>query len=403
MRAIKPVDVLLPRKANLNKWAVVACDQFTSQRDYWQTLDEYVGKSESTLRLIYPEVYLEDEGGDKRISDIHKTMSAYLGDGVFEEHKNTFVLVRRQTPIGNVRWGLVVGIDLECYCFTHPSKAEVRSTEDVVKDRIPPRLKIRRGAPLELPHVIILIDDKRKTVIEKLSEQTNEVLYDFDLNMDGGHITGYRVNADKAIALFESYAEAKIENGQDFLFAVGDGNHSLATAQAYWNEIKPTLTEEQRKNHPARYALCEVENVYDDGIIFEPIHRFVFGADKKLIDEISQKLNGKASGEATVKAYVDGVCYELNVPENSAEAISAVQAVIEEFVKQNTQCKVDYVHGEDNLKEVANANKGVAIVMPPMRKQELFSYVEAHGTLCKKTFSMGEAQEKRYYIEAKRI
>ncbi len=399
MIAIKPIDILLPRNADLNKWAVVACDQFTSQEDYWKSLDSLVGDGQSTLRLIYPEVYLGEENGDARISDIHTQMARYLRDGVFEKYKNTFILVKRQTPFGNVRWGIVVGLDLDCYCFTHPSHAQVRSTEDVVMDRIPPRLKIRRGAPLELPHVIILIDDGKKCVIEKLRENANDVVYDFDLNMGGGHVTGYRVNADEAVALFENYAADKLSQGKDFLFAVGDGNHSLASAQAYWNEIKPTLTEEQRKTHPARFALCEVENLYDDGIKFEPIHRFVFGADRRLIDMLAEKVGG----DATVNAYLGGEKIALGVPQNSAEAISAVQAVVEEFVKNNVGCKADYIHGEDNLLSVASQNSGVAIVMPPMRKEELFSYVEAHGALCKKTFSMGEAQEKRYYIEAKRI
>ena len=399
MIAVKPVDILLPRKADLSKWAVVACDQFTSQKDYWQSLDSYVGSAESTLRLIYPEVYLGENDGDARIKNIHATMAQYLENGVFEEHKNTFVLVKRVTPFGNVRWGIVAGIDLEAYCFTHPSHAEVRSTEDVVMDRIPPRLKIREGAPLELPHVILLIDDAKRSVIEKLAEEKHKVLYDFDLNMNGGHVTGYKVCADEAIKLLEKYTEDKLACGSDFFFAVGDGNHSLATAQAYWNEIKPTLSEEERKTHPARFALCEIENLYDEGIIFEPIHRFVFGADEGLIKLISEKVKVGA----TLKAYVDCKRVDLSVPNNSAETISAVQAVVEEYVKAHTACYVDYIHGEDNLMSVANEHKGVAIVMPPMQKGELFAYVSEHGTLCKKTFSMGEAQEKRYYIEAKRI
>lgn len=399
MIAIKPVDILLPRSADYGKWAVVACDQFTSQPDYWKKLDEFVGESQSTLRLIYPEVYLGEDDGDKRIADIHKTMAQYLEDGVFEEHKNTFVLIKRTTAFGNERLGLVVGIDLEDYCFTHPSHAQIRSTEDVVMDRIPPRLKIREGAPLELPHVILLLDDEKKSVIEKLAADDREVLYDFELNMQGGRLTGYRVNADEAISLFEKYADGKLSNGKDFLFAVGDGNHSLATAQAYWNELKPTLSLEERKTHPARFALCEMENLYDDGIAFEPIHRFVFGADQKLIDALKSNM----SGEGIIKAVVNGEEILFNAPTNCAEAIGAVQKVIEGFIKQNSDCKVDYIHGEDNLMSIAQNHEGVAIIMPSLKKDELFDYVSGHGALCKKTFSMGEAQEKRYYVEAKRI
>lgn len=395
MIAVKPVDILLPREADYKKWAVVACDQFTSQADYWQKLDEFVGEENSTLRLIYPEVYLGEENGDARIATIRATMEQYLKDGVFEEHRNTFVLIKRTTSFGNTRLGLVVGIDLEDYCFTHPSHAQIRSTEDVVLDRIPPRLKIRRGAPLELPHIIILLDDERRGVIEELARREHETLYDFDLNMDGGHIAGYKVPADEAVALFERYAELKLACGQDFLFAVGDGNHSLATAQAYWNELKPSLSEEERKTHPARFALCEMENLYDEGIKFEPIHRFVFGAGDDLLGELKS-----IGGAGVIKAVSNGRESLINVPSNCAEAISAVQKVLENYVASHSGCKVDYIHGEDNLASVAGANSGVALIMPSLRKDELFPYVSAHGALCKKTFSMGEAQEKRYYVEA---
>lgn len=399
MIAIKSVDILLPRNADYKKWSVVACDQFTSQPEYWRELDKFVGEEKSTLRLIYPEVYLGEADGDARIKRIHSAMAQYLDEGVFEEHKNTFVLVKRTTAFNNVRYGLVCGIDLEDYCFTHPSHAQIRSTEDVVRDRIPPRLKIREGAPLELPHIILLLDDEKRLVIEELARRQLDVLYDFDMNMQGGHVVGYRVDADEAIALIEAYAEDKLSAGKDFLFAVGDGNHSLATAQAYWNELKPTLTEEQRKTHPARFALCELENLYDEGIAFEPIHRFVFGATEALIDGLKKAL----SGTAQIKASLNGKETVICVPENCAETISAAQRVIEKYVAENPSCKVDYIHGEDNLIGIAAANDGVAIFMPSLKKEELFAYVSSHGALCKKTFSMGEAQEKRYYIEAKRI
>lgn len=398
MTAIKSVDILLPRSADFEKWAVVACDQFTSQPKYWQELDSFVGDEPSTLRLIYPEVYLGEQNGDERIAKIHKTMAKYVADGVLQEHKNTFVLVKRTTAFGNTRLGLVAGLDLEDYCFTHPSHAQVRSTEDVVLDRIPPRLKIREGAPLELPHVILLIDDQKRCVLEKLAAKANDVLYDFELNMNGGHLTGYKIAANEALELFDAYAQDKLAAGDDFLFAVGDGNHSLATAQAYWNEIKQTLSEEERKTHPARFALCEIENLYDEGIVFEPIHRFVFGAGEGLLEALKT-----IGGDSKIKAILNGKELEINVPQNCAEAISAVQRTVEQYVAGHKDSKVDYIHGEDNLMQIASANEGVALIMPSLKKDELFSYVSAHGTLCKKTFSMGEAQEKRYYVEAKCI
>lgn len=398
MTAIKSVDILLPRNADFEKWAVVACDQFTSQPKYWQELDSFVGDKPSTLRLIYPEVYLGEQNGDERIAKIHKTMAKYVADGVLQEHKNTFVLVKRTTAFGNTRLGLVAGLDLEDYCFTHPSHAQVRSTEDVVLDRIPPRLKIREGAPLELPHVILLIDDQKRCVLEKLAAKANDILYDFELNMNGGHLTGFKIAANEALELFDAYAQDKLAVGDDFLFAVGDGNHSLATAQAYWNEIKQTLSEEERKTHPARFALCEIENLYDEGIVFEPIHRFVFGADEGLLEALKT-----IGGDGRIKAFLNGKVVEISVPQNCAEAISAVQRTVEQYVAGHKGSKVDYIHGEDNLMQIASANEGVALIMPSLKKDELFSYVSAYGTLCKKTFSMGEAQEKRYYVEAKRI
>jgi len=349
--------------------------------------------------LIYPEVYLGESDGDKRISDIHRAMKDYLNGGIFEEHENCCVLVRRTTIFGHERLGLVMGVDLEQYRFTHPSDSAVRSTEDVVASRIPPRVRIRRGAPLELPHVILLIDDEKKAVIETLAAQDREILYDFDLNMQGGHITGYKVGADEIDGLLCGYISRKREEGKDFFVAVGDGNHSLASAKAYWEEIRDTLSEEERQTHPARYALCEVENLYDDGIIFEPIHRFVFGAD----GAFEEYLKSRLGGGARMSVYTNGLRTEIDVPENSAESISSVQKAIEEYVSLHPECSVDYIHGEDNLMSVASREKGAALVMPSMRKQELFSYVETHGALCKKTFSMGEAQEKRYYVEAKRI
>ena len=398
MIAVKSINILLPRKADYQKWAVVACDQFTSQPEYWQELDKFVGEEKSTLRLIYPEVYLGEKDGDARIAAIRETMRAYLDGGVFEEYRDTFVLVKRTTAFGNTRLGLVCAIDLEDYCFTHPSHAQVRSTEDVVLDRIPPRLKIRRGAPLELPHVILLIDDEKRNVIEALAKEPRETLYDFELNMNGGKIAGYGVNAKEAIAKFEEYAQDKLAAGKDFFFAVGDGNHSLATAQAYWNEIKQGLGEEERKTHPARFALCEIENLYDEGIVFEPIHRFVFGAGDELIAELK-----KIGGGGKMTAIAKSGKMEFASPAVSAEAISAVQKTLEAYASAHKDVKIDYIHGEDNLLSVAKNNDGIAIIMPSLKKDELFEYVSEHGTLCKKTFSMGEAQEKRYYVEAKRI
>lgn len=406
MRTIRPVDILLPKDADYGKWSVVACDQFTSQPKYWQELADFIGDAPSTLKLIFPEVYLEDGNAQERIENINAEMQKYLDEGVFKELKNSFVLVRRQTASGVSRLGLVAAVDLEDYCFTHPSNAAIRSTEGVVLDRIPPRLKIRKDAPVELPHIMLLIDDRKKSVIEKLYAERDayEVLYDFDLNMNGGHLTGYRVDADKVVALFDEY-ERSVQDlygaqTNEFIFAVGDGNHSLATAQAHWNELKKTLSEQEREDHPARFALCEIENLHDDGIVFEPIHRFVFNADDA---DFVTFMSGKIDGEGSVEMFTPSLTYTLHVTDNSAKAIADIQAGIDEYVKAHPECSVDYIHGIEHLQNIAQEHKGVAIIMPKIQKSQLFAYVLENGTLCRKSFSMGEAEEKRYYVEAKRI
>lgn len=284
MKTVKPFDILLPNVADPGKFAVVSCDQFTSQRDYWTKLAYFVGDAPSALKLIFPEVYLEDGDDDARIADINATMRRYLSDGTFKTLKDSFVLVRRQTAYGYTRLGIVAPVDLEEYSYVHPTNATIRATEGVVSNRIPPRLKIRKDAPIELPHVMLLLDDRDKQVIEPFYKKRDslEKLYDFELNMNGGHLTGWRLDAAEVLSVLDRYAESiKGMYGvdTDFVFAVGDGNHSLATAQAHWNEVKKTLSPEERENHPARFALAEIENLHCDGIVFEPIHRFVFGVD----------------------------------------------------------------------------------------------------------------------------
>ena len=389
----------------MTKWSVVSCDQYTSEPDYWSKLESIVKDAPSTLRLIYPEVYLSEAEPEKRIAKINETMKSYLDSGVFREIKDSYILIKRDTCLGHSRLGLVAPVDLEDYSFVQPCSSIIRSTEDVVRDRIPPRLKIRRGAPIELPHIILLIDDRKKEILEPLwgKRDSFEKLYDFDLNMNGGHIVGYKVDADIVHAALDKYVENTVKTlygkESNFVFAVGDGNHSLATAQAYWNEIKETLTEEERKVHPARYALCEIENLHSDGILFEPIHRFVFNADANFVNYLKDNLTGSAKVRVFSKDGEAGICADGN----SAKAIADIQSVIDKYLKENKECSVDYVHGEESLKWVANANKGIAILMPKLAKEDLFGYVLENGTLCRKSFSMGEADEKRFYLEAKKI
>jgi hypothetical protein len=405
---LKSFPILFPnQKIDKSKWSVVSCDQFSSQRDYWQKTDEYVGGAPSTLRLILPEAYLEDADCGDRISRINQTMLGYLEEGVFSELTDSFVLVERDTKYGKKRLGIVAPVDLEqfSYCGDHGELA-IRSTEGVVEERIPPRLKIRCDAPFELPHILLLIDDREKTVIEGFYKKrgTLKKLYDFDLNMDGGHVAGYAIDADEAIRAFERLCDPKKQiekygKTTNFVFAVGDGNHSLATAKAHWEKIKKGLSEQERQNHPARYALCEIENLHCDGIVFEPIHRCVFGAGEDLITYLKQSL----SGDAEVEIVYNKISTRANIPSSTAQAISDIEKAVASYVKAHAGTYVDYIHGDEYLLAVADAANAVAIKMPKINKEDLFPYVLNRGPLCKKAFSMGEAEEKRYYLEAKRI
>lgn len=405
MKTVKPFDILVPAVAEPEKFAVVSCDQFTSQRDYWEKLDEFVGDAPSALRLIFPEVYLEDGDYEERIRQINAAMYDYLDKGVFRTLKDSYILVRRQTAYGYTRLGIVAPVDLEDYSYEYPTEAVIRSTEGVVANRIPPRLKIRKDAPVELPHVILLLDDRDKTVIEPFYKKrdTLEKLYDFELNMHGGHLTGWRIDAAELDAVLDKYVESiKGLYGKEstLVFAVGDGNHSLATARAYWKDVKKTLTPEERENHPARYALVEIENLHCDGIVFEPIHRFVFGVDDSdFVLHMSTALKGKGR----LNMFTTNMNYSVAVSDNSVQAIADIQAAIDSYISAHPDASVDYIHGLDNLHAVADTSDGVAVEMPCIAKEELFGYVVEHGNLCRKAFSMGEAEEKRYYFEAKRI
>ena len=391
--------------AEPEKFAVVSCDQFTSQRDYWEKLAAFVGDAPSALDLIFPEVYLEDGDADDRIVRINAAMQDYLDRGVFRTLKNSFVLVKRQTAYGNTRLGIVAPVDLEEYSYVHPTEASIRATEGVVANRIPPRLKIRENAPVELPHVMLLLDDRDKRVIEPFYRKraSLEKLYDFDLNMNGGHLTGWRLDAKEVLAVFDEYARdirGMYGVDTDFVFAVGDGNHSLATAQAHWKNVKKTLTPAQAENHPARYALVEIENLHCDGIAFEPIHRFVFGVDDA---DFVLYMSTVLKGESRLKMFTTNMEYTIAVNGNSAGAIAEVQDAIDAYVSAHPGASVDYIHGLEHLRSVADTSDGVAIEMPCIAKNDLFGYVVEHGNLCRKAFSMGEAEEKRYYFEAKKI
>ena len=420
-------EMMLPKEGtDYFKWAVVACDQYTSEPEYWDKVEEIVGDSPSALRLMLPELYLDGPDEADRIKAVRAAMDKYLADGTLRKMEPGCMLIKR-TAEGRTRMGLVIATDLEAYDFNKGSTSLTRATEGTVVERIPPRLRIRGDAPIEMPHIIILIDDPGKTVIEPLVDQPREVIYDTDLMMDGGHITGSFIKEEnlagmqEALSALYDEAEKKYGAGNVIFQAMGDGNHSLATAKTAWENIKKTLTPEEIENHPARYALCEIENIHDEGIVFEPIHRVIFanqgqsGMDlvNKLVDHLN-KLNGKAylaDADAAVPEgafeipYITGAQRGkiiIEEPENKLE-VGALQAALDIMVKEEKVCDIDYIHGTAAVEKLSVRDGNAGFMLPPMDKFMLFPAVAADGALPRKTFSMGEANEKRYYIESRYI
>lgn len=392
-------EILLPDTRDFTSWAVVACDQFTSEKEYWETLREKTQGKRTALDLVLPEAYLQKDNSD-RINAINRNMQEYLDAGVFRNLGAGFVLVARSTPHTDLRLGLMIAVDLEKYSYEKKSDALIRATEGTILDRLPPRVEIRKNAPLEFPHIMLLADDAERTVIEPLYANRDclQKVYDFDLNMGGGHLTGWLVTETEAVTTaLSSLAKQSAEKyGTPFLFAVGDGNHSLATAKRCWENLKPTLSEEQLATHPARFALCELVNIYDDGLQFEPIHRYVVGVDTTAFMENWQDTDQKIRGTLIT---ADGD-RQITLSEDIAKAVSKA----DEYAKQVDCEEVDYVHGEQNLRALVQKNKNSAgILLPAMEKSGLFRSVAANGSLPRKTFSMGEAVEKRYYVEGKFI
>lgn len=390
-------EIVLPRQGtDMQRWAVIACDQHTSDGAYWAELDKFVGNAPSTLRLTLPEIYLSE--GESRIRTIAQTMREYKDRDVFSRLPKGFVLVERDTPFSPTRFGIVLAVDLEAYSFNASDRAQIKATEATILERIPPRIKIREGAPLEFPHVMLLYDDREDSVLGSFKARRGslEKLYDFDLNMGGGHIRGYFLPEEEAEKIAASFAALKDKDG--LIFMVGDGNHSLATAKALWDKIKPGLSEEEKKTHPARYALAEAVNIYDEGIAFEAIHRIVKGVDARKFAAGFPKAEG---GEAWLA--VGGKKLPDPLGKDAAAAVELTDAYISRYIAENGG-EADYIHGEDALLRLTETSENsVGVLLPKMDKSELFDTVKRHGCLPRKTFSMGESAEKRYYIEGKEI
>lgn len=420
-------EIMVPKAGtDYSKWAVVACDQYTSEPEYWEKVEEIVGDAPSTLRLMLPEIFLDKEGEAERIKAIRETMDKYMADGTLETLASGCMLVKR-TAEGRTRLGLVIATDLEAYDFNKGSKSLTRATEGTVVERIPPRLRIREGAPIELPHILILIDDPEKSVIEPLVNAPMKQIYDTDLMLEGGHITGCFIEEkdldgakDALSELFDKAVE-KYGEGNVIFQAMGDGNHSLATAKTNWENIKKTLSPEEAATHPARYALCEIENIHDEGIVFEPIHRVIFAKNGQSGEELVKEAVALLD-EQNEKAYIapEGTtapegCFAIPclageqrgtiiVEGPSAQLeVGVLQNALDVMVKERKSVDIDYIHGTKALESLSAEAGNAGFALPAMDKFMLFPAVAADGALPRKTFSMGEANEKRYYIESRYI
>jgi len=397
-----PAEILLPADGtDLTKWAVVACDQFTSSPAYWAECEAIIGTSPSAYHYILPEAYLETEKEASHGAVISASMNAF--DPASMKCFGGIIYLERTLPDGSIRHGMIGKIDLEAYDYRPGSASPVRATEATVLERIPPRCKIRSEAAAELPHILILIDDK-PGIIRSLGEKKAALtpLYDFDLMLGGGHASGWGVTGEALDTLLSQIAA--YEAGTDgVVYAMGDGNHSLAAAKAHYENIKAELGDAAR-NHPARYALCEITALDDDSLVFEPIYRILMNCDPEDVTSALGTLTEKGTGTQEITV-ITGGCEEtvhFTAPSH-ALTVGTLQNFIDGYLKTHPGVKCDYIHGEDTTRQLAGAAGTVGFVFAGMDKAELFPYVEAHGTLPRKTFSMGEAESKRYYLEMRAI
>jgi hypothetical protein len=430
-------ELLLPGPGvDLSKWAVIACDQYTQDRSYWDSLDRTIGEAPSTLRLIYPEAYLEDSGRGERIKAIHSRMNDYLRDGVFTAPRRAFMYLERATPWNPRRRGLLLAVDLERYDWAPDTFPLIRATEGTVPERIPPRMELRRGAALESPHILLLMDDEEDTLLPALGRLAKAALplYDTPLEPASGHIAGWALENAEAWETLASGLESLFERSKSrypaknspFLFAVGDGNHSLATAKAVWEEYKKAHAGEPGlENHPARWALAELENLYDPGINFEPIHRIISGKtgvaepSLKSILALLSSLPGFTSRRISSKEELSRLTLteepglnrlglasknDYALVETSAPGLATgfLQPLLDSFATASSLV-IDYIHGEEELLRLAASENRVGILLPRIRKNGLFETVARSGPLPRKSFSLGEAPEKRFYLECRRL
>ena len=411
MKIFGSTDILLPKSADMHRWAVIACDQFTSDTAYWQRVADTVGEEASTLHMILPEAHLGSADEASCVKKINETMDAYLANDVFKTYSDAYVYVERTLLNGSVRPGLIGAVDLDAYDSNMGSVSAAPATEKTVLERIPPRQRVRKDAGIEFPHVLMLCDDDKKQLLEPIAAIKGQLpmLYDFDLMEGGGHITGWLVQgevaqafdarlADYIASVPAKYADLK---GAPVTLAVGDGNHSLATAKSCYEALKAANPGVDLSNHPARYALVELENIHDDSQVFEPIHRILFGVNGK---QLLEDLKAVCAEDGFAVKYVMGAERgTLYLDKAKGElAIAVLQEFLDQWMKQNP-CEIDYIHGDDEVIELAQKENAVGFLVPSMEKHQLFRGVISGGVLPRKTFSMGHAREKRYYLEGRKI
>lgn len=395
MRVFTPADILLPRVDDMTKWSCIACDQFTAEPEYWREAERIVGSEPSTLRLMLPEAWLGVRDSAAETRKIYAAMKDYVNRGIFRTVEDSFVYVERTLPSGAVRRGLVGKLDLECYDWAPGSATPVRATEGTVESRLPARVEVRRGATLEMPHIMVFIDDPENAVIP--SAAGGEALYDFELMLGGGHIRGSRVTGEAAERL-----TAALEAPEGAVrFAMGDGNHSLAAAKRCWEQIKRNLPESELETHPARYALAEIVNIHDEAVTFEPIHRVLLETvPRGFIEEAAARLPRGKGQAVTLLAGRREMEIETGMP------LGALVALVDELLgdwRREHGGEPDYIHGDEDARALGGRPSSVGVLLPRLEKAELFPYITEHGPYPKKSFSIGHARDKRYYLECRAI
>lgn len=417
MRTFRRADILLPQNCDMTKWSVVACDQFSSQPDYWAALEELCANAPSTLHLMLPEAYLETKDQFDAAEEINAEMRNYLACGVFRTLKDSYIYVERTLPSGTVRRGLVGVLDLEDYDYSPDSGSLIRATEATVESRLPPRVRVREGAALEMPHIMVFIDDEEDSVMLAAAANKSDPVpaYDFELSAGGGQIRGWQITGAEADALdtvidhlgAADRLTGKYGDAAPAVFAMGDGNHSLATAKKCWEMLKPTLSAEERETHPARFSLVELVNIHDDGITFEPIHKVVFETDaSEFLTAAEQCFAPYISEEDATHAIRVLTAGGERVLKLSGFTIGRLIGFAEDFCQSYMAAhggKIDYIHNDDTAERMGRQSGCGAILLPKMEKSELFSSVIRSGIFPRKSFSIGHAEDKRYYLECRRI